>query len=779
MSGLYISFVRIYFCYYLKVQKVKFVNIYIKYSLVLVTILLITTCGNSNQSNTNQDDNKTENIQKNTINKITFIQDSSIIYYEKEAFLSLAEELQKLLFQSTNITIPISQYKQAGKKTISLLKLPKKYNIKKDGFVISSPNDTEIQIKGKNSVNISYGVYDMLEKNLGIKWLFPSEEGIGTHIPQYEEIVLKREERKEEPAFINRKFSAGIIARNESYKDWIKKMRMASSDIAFHHNLFKLFPPFKYHHSNPEYYPISKGVRYPLEEYIGSRDHLREGHSWQPVFTAKGIIKDAIKGINTFFSKNSSTNSYSLGMNDSNNWGDIQIQGKPNNSLGYPDMTDYFITWANTVVSNVLETNPNKYFGFLAYHGLADAPTTTMNHALIPFLTYDAMHRFDNERKLSNDRRILDWTEKADQIGIYDYIYGDQMIKGKAFYLIPRMHLSTMQEYYQFVNQHNVSHYYAEAYPHEEWTEGPKLYITTKLLWNPYIDIQKELDSWYKACVGSESAPYLARYYQFWKDFWKNRVAHSNWFKKNTNDYLNFHKTSYLKLLTKNDLAYLDDVMASMLANAKKEKFKKRAEFFYKGWNIVKDRAFSDEFMFINGTIPDGYSRIFIEDFEKNEDIPQEWNSWNRADTKAIIHEKHITTEDASSGKKSFKIAVTPNGIFEASTTIFKRFDNLIEKKYCVRVKTKSNASGYNILSGQYLDNNEQWHHLFYKLDSTHSNKFYTDATCFTITKNGDSATIRIFLMQTSTENQRFETFFDDIELFEYNSFATHNKGTL
>jgi len=74
------------------------------------------------------------------------------------------------------------------------------------------------------------------------------------------------------------------------------------------------------------------------------------------------------------------------------------------------------------------------------------------------------------------------WAEAAIELGWCDYIYSDQM------YYIPRIWFHEMADYLSYGCNNKVRYYYAEAYLTEHWCEGPKLYLTLKLLWNPNLD---------------------------------------------------------------------------------------------------------------------------------------------------------------------------------------------------------------------------------------------------------------------------------------------------
>ena len=89
------------------------------------------------------------------------------------------------------------------------------------------------------------------------------------------------------------------------------------------------------------------------------------------------------------------------------------------------------------------------------------------------------------------DRRsVASWISTSHEVGIYDYIYGDEIYK------IPRLYTRTAERYLKFAYNQGVSYYYAEAYPGPWWLEGPKLYVYSKLLWDVEVSSSSAVKNW-------------------------------------------------------------------------------------------------------------------------------------------------------------------------------------------------------------------------------------------------------------------------------------------
>lgn len=142
-----------------------------------------------------------------------------------------------------------------------------------------------------------------------------------------------------------------------------------------------------------------------------------------------------------------------------------------------------------------------------------------INPRIIPYMTYDRMKWIDAELAADGKRITEAWQAASPVLGWYDYIYG-------SAYCVPRVWFHLMSDYYRYARNHGVRAMYAEAYPN--WGEGPKLYVSLKLQWNPDRDVDELLREWYVRAVGPDAAGDLADYYADWEDFWTLRSSSRN-----------------------------------------------------------------------------------------------------------------------------------------------------------------------------------------------------------------------------------------------------------
>jgi hypothetical protein len=509
-----------------------------------------------------------------------------------EQLRSAAKTLQTYVQKTSQAKLPIEQSNKisSNNKRIHIWIGPSNHSQKLqpvlqemdgDGFIISFPTSKDILIVGPTDWGTEFGIYEFLEKFLGIRWLMPGPDG--EHVPVKTTIEIPAQEIKQEPAFFSRQLSG---FRGSQQIQWARRNRMHGR-VKFHHNLINIFPPEKYTKTHPEFYPIhndasaSQGKRYLPKT---NKDYM-----WQPCFSAPGIVDEAVKNICNYFEKNQKETYFSLGVNDGAWHCECdKCRSKDNgkkNYIGWEDLSDRYFEWANAVVEGVLETYPDKWFGCLASSEIAAPPKKVKVHPrIIPYMTYDRMKWVDKDIELKGFEITRQWAQSVSTLGWYDYIYGTP-------YMLPRVYFHKNSDYYQYAAAHGVKAMYAEAYPN--WGEGPKLYIALKLMWDPEQDVSSLLNDWYMMAVGKKAAPYLAQYYRHWENFWTIRIPKSHWFSNLGGQFLAFNSPEYLDWTTFDDMEKSRRLLESAAINAKTDKEKRRANYLLQAFEYYEASALS------------------------------------------------------------------------------------------------------------------------------------------------------------------------------------------
>lgn len=551
------------------------------------------------------------------------------------------DDLVRYVRQSTGATLPIERASKPGRAEIHIgvtdyvrgLNLPLK-PLGVDGFMITFPRADRIVLAGGSDSGTEFAIYDFLERYVGVRWLFPGD--VGTYVPKAHDIDIPTTKVVSQPAYISRTISTmQDVEPGDSVYLWLQRQRRHWT-IQHHHNLNKLFAPDEFYKDHPDFYPLIDGKR---------QEPSADGYGWQPVLDAPGIVNAAVRKITAYFDHNPQATSYSLGINDTNNF---DRPAKYINSVGVGDYSDYYYRFADQVAQGVEKKYPDKWFGCLAYLGVTDPPRDVkVNPRIVPHICIDRYGWADPAAAQRGRERTENWHKAAPVLGWYDYIYGGDM------YRIPRIYTHLMGRYLKFGFEHGVKAYYAELYASPQWIEGPKMYVVMKLLWNPSVDVDQLLNEWYTLAVGQKAAVPLAKYYQFWEDYWMQRVPKTDWFKQYVGrTYFDFDHTGYLDPLSEDDLAHCRQLMDQVVALAQTPDQKKRAGFLAKGLQEVLSQT--DYVVRLRGkTVIDGgkHTVLLNDSFKPSPDqsgntIPQPWGGWQNDPGTARFYWDHEHGQD-------------------------------------------------------------------------------------------------------------------------------------
>jgi hypothetical protein len=441
-----------------------------------------------------------------------------------------------------------------------------------DGFV-QFVQGRDIVIAGPSDYGTEFGVYDFLERHVGVRWLLPGDDG--TDVPSRKTIALPEGRFQDQPAFFSRLFSG---LQGAAQTRWARFQRMHGR-VSFHHNLLHLFPPSRYAASHPEFFPVLQGS----SRYVPKDD---SDNGWQPCFTAPGIVDEAVRNITKYFRDRPGESSYSLGMNDSGSFcrcaGCLARISREKNYLGWVDYSDLYYDWCHRVIAGVLKEHPGKWFGCLAYFNVATPPTKGPVHPrLVPYITYDRMKWIDAELRASGESATKQWQQSVPAFAWYDYIYGTP-------YCLPRVYFHHAADYLRFAAGHGVKAHYAEIYPN--FGEGPKPYLHLRLWWNPRQDVDQLLGEWYQRCVGPEAAPHLAQYYAIWERFWTKDILRSAWFNK-TGTWLAFSTPGYLADVKPEDIAESRRLLEACIAHCQTDRQRARARLLERAFQYYEASA--------------------------------------------------------------------------------------------------------------------------------------------------------------------------------------------
>jgi Domain of unknown function (DUF4838) len=564
--------------------------------------------------------------------------------------------------KSTGAGIPIVSENKPGNALVKIYlgstAMAAKYKGKldemlSDGYIIDFPKPNTMVIASLSNKGLDFAAFEFLERYVGIRWLFPGE--LGEYVPKKLDISVPVNNIIDEPGFISRRISDRRLwsldhgPGNGDLQKWAYRMRY-NSRVKFHHNLAGLLPPSKYTKSHPEFFPVIDGKRHLPSEDIS--------HRYQPCFTTDSV-DEAVKNIINEFAKVKTNNyTYSLGVNDIGGYCECPKCREKNcsgrNFLGLENCSNLYYPWVNKIASRVSQKYPDAKFGLLAYCNVIDPPQNNqVDPHVIPYICHETLSLLTPSVDKKNDRLLERWKKTGCQLGWYDYAYG-------KFYILPRVYPRYLAKVYKRLYDQNVRYYYSEAYPDDKFTEGPKLYVLFKTLWNPNVDVDKLIKEWCECAVGKEAASYLVKYYDFYEHFWTERIPETGWFKGSTNDtYLFFKSNAYLAAIESDDLNMLQKLLETTVKKAAPGKQKSRAEYILNGFLDIKAKI--EEYLkaFVKLKKAKVLKVLYHSKFDKKNE--EKWIAWQRKHSKGeFLYSGSIGY--TKPGARGFDLAGSKNG---------------------------------------------------------------------------------------------------------------------
>ena len=588
-----------------------------------------------------------------------------------------------------------------------------KGEMEEDEFYIAFPDATTILIAGQFQHGIEWGTYEFIERYLGVRWLFAG--ALGTHVPAATQVTVPQREVRGRPAYLTRAIS--FDNDRSELTDWSRLSRLRRR-VRHGHYLGVLFHPSKFLEPNPEFYPLQGGVRArPVDPLTFV--------AWQPCFTAPKIVETIAPHVAQFFrGTKPRTSTISLGVNDNGGHCEcescLELDGNQETPGGLANRSESYYRFCSELAAEVHRQLPERKglrFGLLAYSNVIVPPEGGLHPALIPFITLDRMLWADEETRRRGHAENEQWRRKASALGWYDYIYG-------KYYSVPRVYFHTMQDYLQYGHANKVEHYYAEAYIADDYREGPKYWLTMKLLWNPELDVEAALNDWYTAAAGEAAAPYLKRYFARWERFWTVGIHDSEWFRDMmTSTYCQYSDIRYLSKISSEMLGEQRELLRAAEESADSPLGKKRVQMWIEGLgNARVTVSFRNDIEALNKPGSQfttrevlSYDRFDSKDVKLEEHslggVPSEgWSTWKSGYSKATL------TTDPRNGVKGGALFIDKmadkNTPSPTGTVFMKRLP--VKSDYVVRVtlhaKAEQHAAGGNFdVTFRFQDDDSQW----------------------------------------------------------------------
>jgi hypothetical protein len=372
-----------------------------------------------------------------------------------------------------------------------------------------------------------YGVYEFLE-TLGVRWYRP--DPWGEYVPQLQTINLPTGVKTYRPAYMYRYGINGYrwwqdetMEQRAMGRLWATRNRQncnigtqktecgGSYQVNFSHSYMYVIPAGRYFASHPEYFALINGKRIDK----------REVWPTQLCLSNPDIQRLFVEGIAAQAKDNPQIEVISVEPNDMQDWCECdgcKAMDDPKLKAamgGGVSMANRVCAFNNIIALKLAEQALQVKIGWLAYNQHTEVPTlvTRLEPNTVVMAAAFAGGYSDYSKKLGDpsseqNTRFLDTLRgygKLTQVMVHEYWGGYAW-----FGPLPVIH--TMVDRLREYRHLGVVGVYNQV--DQNWgPQGLVLYMYCKLLWNPDLDVDKELDLYYTNYYGPAAAP-MKRYHE-------------------------------------------------------------------------------------------------------------------------------------------------------------------------------------------------------------------------------------------------------------------------
>ncbi|NQZ68110.1 MAG: DUF4838 domain-containing protein [Lentisphaeria bacterium] len=341
--------------------------------------------------------------------------------------------------------------------------------------------------------------------------------------------------------------------------------------------------------THPDYFPLIKGKRKDCNwntYYNTNRKKNKvHGFSWQPCLSnpdvQKMFIDTARKNFDggfagtEFFGGRKDAVDFSLHFNDGQ--GNCECKNCVKmNVKGTPVRFGRQLTFAKIIARETYKTHPNKILWLTCYgnaippeEALKDLPPNLYFTVCSDRAQYrDAKFRAKDEADL---KRLLTY---AKGVGLYEYFYG-------YGFVIPRIYSRLLASSFKKAHKMGAMAVTGEAYCN--WSlDGPKLWVASKLMWNPNLDVGKLTDE-FCTIMFEEAADPMRKHFELSESNWEKQKGKGRCQFKWWQDMTQLQLMS-LKVM-KTSEAYIDKALSMDVSDEVKE----RIRFYRDGFKTTSN----------------------------------------------------------------------------------------------------------------------------------------------------------------------------------------------
>ncbi len=359
-----------------------------------------------------------------------------------------------------------------------------------------------------------YAVYRFLSDSLGVRMLWPGEDGI--LYPQLDALTPPARDIQDGPALPIRNSYYGSGGRHSSNSRqklirWGRFNGMGSSKLGSVGHASEAAIGKDYYDSHPEYYALVKGER---RKPIGNRWKLCHSQPDLPAMFARWGTTNESSHSHTI------PDFFPVSANDSSGWCEcercLELDGEQHGSnAGGLCVSGRMFTLANRTAKAVRALNSNKEVAIYAYSVYLDPPANIprLEDNVLLFIARGISWNAAPSAAANFERLFRDWSTKTDKLVLRDY-RGNSL--PMVIYPYPRLawrDIRFLSE--QFPAFQGINICGDDTRASALW--GPTAYVYAQLLWNPLLQLEEILDDYY-AHGWPASEKLIRAYFDFFEE---------------------------------------------------------------------------------------------------------------------------------------------------------------------------------------------------------------------------------------------------------------------
>ncbi len=427
---------------------------------------------------------------------------------EKTAANELADYLNRITGGDFTVTSDISATAQTrifvGQTAVVKSMLPevKWSDLAGDGIIIKTKGNTLI-LAGDRPRGTLYAVYTFLEDYVGVRWWTYDS----TFVPRKSTLRIKDIDLTYKPPFRYRETFYNSTQRAENadfaahrklnghYQGIGKDKGGHYSFLGFCHTFNQLIPPAAYAQYHPDWFAMVNGKRtFETAQLCLTNDEMkkeftRRALEWIKADPSAGII--------------------SLAQNDCA--GACECDNCKALVAKTGSQSGALITFVNSVAEEIEKQYPTFLVETLAYQYTRSAPTNVKprKNVLVRLCTIecDFSKPLDGPTNTDFWKDMQNWKKISPQLFVWDYVVNFNNL------LIPHPNYQVLAKNIRLFEKNHVIGLFeqGDGYNPDATFAGLKVYVLSKLMWNPKLNQDKLTSEFLRGYYG-EAGPYLDKY---------------------------------------------------------------------------------------------------------------------------------------------------------------------------------------------------------------------------------------------------------------------------